>query len=140
MNTHNKSEFVLLSKLVHILEKKSYYLRFAKSLIAANNLDFSNLSDNDLIYEMFNMFIRNDEIPIYHNESAVTVEYIESEAYQKAVDKSNSQEELEFNKEKEYRFILENEVYIKIQDLKKLYANKCIVLPNSLLKEAQKQL
>lgn len=118
MPSNNKSDFILLSKLIHKLEDNSYYRTFAKTLARSTNTTDSLPPDNELVKEMFHFFIREDELQIYYNGSVVSADFIEN---------------IEVSKPLERIHIWENEIYIKVQDLKKLYANKCIVFSKSLL-------
>ena len=76
---------------------------------------------------MFFYFIKNDLLDIYYKDSIASLEMIEEKAQHRVLEDSNK------DMNKEYNSILGSEVYVNVKDLKKLYANKCIVLPNSLL-------
>jgi hypothetical protein len=136
MSSNNKSDFVLLSKLIHKLEDNDYYRVFAKTLAMTATPTCSIPPDNELVKEMFHFFIRENELQINYNGSAVSADFIESEAHRRASEKTNPIGDLELAKELERTLIWEKEVYIKVQDLKKLYANKCIVFPKSLLTDS----
>lgn len=132
MSSANNSGFILLSKLVQKLANKDYYRTYAKTLAYTENSS-KPLPPNDLlVQEMFNYFISTNQLEIHYNNSIVTTDIIESEAHNRAQEKTNSDVDLERD------LIWEKEIYIKLADLKKLYANKCIVFPNSLLREISK--
>ena len=59
---------------------------------------------------MFHYFITKKELAVYYNGSIASGEDVSKD-----------------------------DVYVMVQDLKKLYANKCIVFPSSLLKERSKK-
>lgn len=133
MVSDNKSDFILLSTLIHKLENNNYYRVFAKSLARTACSADSLPPDNELVKEMFRYFIRENELQISYNGSVVPMDFIESETHRRASEKTGLDEGLEHAKELERRLIWDKEVYIKVRDLKKLYANKCIVFPKSLL-------
>lgn len=136
MPSNKKSDFILLSKLIHKLEDNDYYRVFAKSLAMTANPTCSIPPDNELVKEMFYFFIRENELQIIYNGSVVSLDFIESEAHRRVSKKTTPIEDLELAKELERKLIWEKEVYVKVQDLKKLYANKCIVFPKSLLTDS----
>ena len=109
MPTQKDSDFILLSELIQKLEDKDYYRTYAKSLALTENADTPLPDDDKLVEQMFYYFITKNELAAYHNGSPAS--------------------------EKD---ILEEDVCVKTQDLKKLYANKCIVFPSSILKERKK--
>ena len=129
----NKSEFILLSELIHKLEDKTYYRTYAKSLLRAYKKDTDIPTDNELVKEMFAYFINNKELEICYDGNAVTPDFIDTEIDQRASKKIEKNENLEAAKKQERKLIWDNEIYIKVKDLKKLYANKCIVFPKSFL-------
>lgn len=133
MGSGNKSDLILLSTLIQKLENNNYYRVFAKSL--ARTVCSADLlpPDNELVQEMFHYFIRENELRINYNGSVVSLDFIESEIQRRASEKVSLDEGLAHVKELERRLIWGKEVYVKVQDLKKLYANKCIVFPKSLL-------
>ena len=135
MSSNRKTEYILLSDLIRKLEDNSYYRTFAKSLLRTANQVETLPPDNELIKEMFHYFIKENELKIYYNGSIVTPSFIESEANRRVSEKTNPIEDLQFEKKSEQKLIWEKEIYIKLQDLKKLYANKCIVFPKSLLSD-----
>lgn len=137
MPSSSKNEFILLSTLINILKDKTYYQVFAKSLVTSSDPAKSMLPENEFVKEMFHIFIRENELQIYYNESVISLDLIESEVCKRALQKNNSAKNLEHTKETERNLIWENEIYIKLQDLKKLYANKCIVFPKTLLRECK---
>jgi len=106
MPSNSKTDFILLSDLIQKLEDKDYYRTYAKSLALTENSSSPLPVEDKLVEEMFYYFIKNNELVVYYNGSVASGEDI-----------------------------LKDDVYIKIQDLKKLYANKCIVFPSSILKE-----
>ena len=103
-------EYILLSDLIHKLEDKDYYRVFAKTLLMTVTPEAPIPADNELVKEMFQYFIRDNQLKVEYKNSVVPLQTIEAEK----------------------NFIWEKEIYVKVKDLKKLYANKCIVLPNSL--------
>ena len=133
MSSNSKSDFILLSSLIRKLEDNSYYRTFAKTLAITANPDSSILPDNELVKEMFHFFIRENELQINYSGSVVSADFIESEAHRRAAEKTKPIGDLELAKKLERKLIWEQEVYINVQGLKKLYANKCIVFPKSLL-------
>lgn len=133
MSSNNNPDFILLSKLINILEDKTYYRVFAKSFVASSYSYNSIKPDKDFVKEMFNLFIKKNELQIYYNGAIASPDFIESEINKRALEESVSAEDLELAKELERKLIWENDVYIRIKDLKKLYANKCIVFPKTLL-------
>ena len=106
MHSKSKSDFILLSELIQKLEDKEYYRTYAKSLALTENSDNPLPIDDKLVEQMFYYFITKKELVVYHNGSMVSEDAA-----------------------------LNEDVYVKIKDLKKLYANKCIVFPSSILKE-----
>ena len=135
MSSNRKSDFILLSTLIHKLKDNDYYRVFAKTLVRATNPADSIPPDNDVVEEMFHIFIRENELNINYNGSAVSPDFVESEVHRRASENSSTIEDLDSTKKLERKLIWEKEIYIKVQDLKKLYANKCIVFPKSLLSE-----
>ncbi len=127
MTLTNKREFVLLSELVSKLENNDYYLTYAKSLALTENISNAPLQDNELISAMFSYFISIDELSVYRNEKVRHTE--------KPSKHVNPIETDDFHliKKSEFDGLQQNEVFVKVKDLKKLYANKCIVFPSSLL-------
>ena len=128
-------EYILLSTLIRKLENNDYYRVFAKSLARTACSADSLSPDNELVQEMFNYFIRENELPINYDGSAVSLDFIESEIHRRASEKAVSDEDFQHTRELERKLVWEKEISIKVQDLKKLYANKCIVFPRSLLGE-----
>jgi hypothetical protein len=110
MPSKSKSDFILLSELIQKLEDKDYYRTYAKSLALTENSSKPLPADDKLVEQMFYYFIANNELVAYLNDSVASGEDI-----------------------------LKDDVYVKTQDLKKLYANKCIVFPSSILKERPKK-
>lgn len=133
MSSNNNPDFILLSKLINILEDKTYYRVFAKSFVTSSYSGDSIKPDIDFVKEMFDLFIKKNELQIYYNGTIAPPDFIESEINKRTLEKSVSAEDLELAKELERKLIWENDVYIRIKDLKKLYANKCIVFPKNLL-------
>ena len=139
MSSNNNSGFILLSKLINILEDKTYYRVFAKSFVTSSYSGDSIKPDKDFVKEMFNLFIKKNELQIYYNGTIASPDFIETEINKRVLEKSESAEDLELAKELERKLIWENDVYIRIKDLKKLYANKCIVFPKTLLTSGDKK-
>ena len=127
MSFRDKKKYVLLSNLIKKLNENDYYRVFAKTIAMTENSGYSLPDDGDLIKEMFYYFIKNNLLDIYYNESIASLDIVREEA------KYRVSEDMNKDIEWEYDHILENDVYINVKDLKQLYANKCIVLPNSLL-------
>lgn len=136
MPSSNKFDLILLSRLIHKLKDNDYYRVFAKTLAMTANPTCPIPPDNELVKEMFHFFIRENELQINYNGSVVSPDFIESEADRRVSEKTSAIGDLELAKELERKLIWEKEVYIKVQDLKKLYANKCIVFPKSLLTDS----
>ena len=128
------SDLILLSELVKILKDKDYYRVFAKTLLMTTTPPSPIPPPEELVNEMFKYFIRDGQLPIIYKESEISSNMIEDEIDHRASEKSDSPESLELAKETERNKIWENEIYIDLQNLKRLYANKCIVFPNSLLR------
>ena len=135
MSSNNKSDFILLSKLIRKLQDNSYYRTFAKSLLRTANQVEILPPDNELVKEMFHYFIRENELKINYNVSVVSPDFIESEAHRRVSERTRPTKDIELAIKSEQEHIWEKEIYIKVQDLKKLYANKCIVFPKSLLRD-----
>lgn len=133
MSSKNKTEFIKLSKLIKVLEAKSYYRVFAKTFVTAFDDKKSDLSEKAYIKEMFILFIRQNELKIYYNESEASLEFINSEINRRSLEKISSKANIESIKELERNLIWDNEIFINANALKKLYANKCIVFPNALI-------
>ena len=128
-------EYILLSALIGKLEKIEYYRVFAKSLARTAGSADSLPPDDELVREMFHYFIKENELPIHHNGSVVSLGFVESEIHRRAVAKAVSDEDFERVRELERQLVWGKEISIKVQDLRTLYANKCIVFPKSLLAE-----
>lgn len=125
-------EFILLSELINKLRGKEYYRVFAKTLLMTVAPDQPIPPDEELVKEMFQFFIKDKQLEIHFNNTVATHTTIESEVDNRASEKFSSSENLEAAKKAERKFLWDNEIYVKVKNLKKLYANKCIVLPNSL--------
>ena len=139
MPSKNTSEFILLSELINILKGKEYYQTFAKTIAMTSNSKNTMPSDDEVVAEMFYYFIQTDLLQIYRENALVTLDSIESEVdrrIQKNTKPENSEDNL---KNTIHGDIWKNEIFINIKELKKLYANKCIVFPNSLLTELSNQ-
>lgn len=106
MSSSKIPENILLSELIHKLKDKEYYQVFAKTLLMTTAPDKPIPDDNELVKEMFQFFIKDKQLKVSFKNSVIQWDDIESE--------------------------WEDKIYVKVKDLKKLYANKCIVLPNSL--------
>lgn len=111
-------EYILLSELIQKIKDKEYYQVFAKTLLMTTAPDKPIPADNELVKEMFQFFIKDKQLKISYKDSEVQWEDIESELASGAEEQRNQ--------------IWEQEIFVKVKDLKKLYANRCIVLPNSL--------
>ncbi len=129
------SKFILLSSLVSKLEDKEYYQTYAKSLLMTNRPEIPIPSDNHLVEEMFKYFIQTNELQAYYKNSRISYDELDNEINRRALAIENNKE----NDSSVYDLIWKKEIYIKLNELKKLYANKCIVLPNSLLRECIKE-
>jgi len=133
MVSDKKTDFILLSAVIHKLENINYYRVFAKSLARTTCSAESLPPEDELVKEMFHYFIREDELQIHYGGSAASLDFIESEIHRRASEKTGPDTGLEQKKETERTLVWEEEVFVRVQDLKKLYANKCIVFPKSLL-------
>jgi len=139
MPAKNTSRFILLSELINALKDKEYYQTFAKTIAMTSNSKNPIPDDDELVAEMFRYFIQTNLLRIYHENALVDLDYIELEI-DKRVSKSIEAKDFTENTESTIRnSIWNNEVYIEIKELKKLYANKCIVFPSSLLTEFSKR-
>ena len=118
MPNNNLPEFILLSELIQKLKDKDYYRVFAKTLLMTAHPSDALPSNEDLVKEMFLYFIADNQLDIYYDNSVVSLN--------------------EISKESEQDWISNKEILVKVKDLKKLYANKCIVLPNSLFRKPHK--
>ncbi|MGH1537271.1 MAG: hypothetical protein ACRBDX_04375 [Gammaproteobacteria bacterium] len=134
MSPKNTSDFILLSRLIQNLKNEEYYQTFAKTLLMTNSPETEIPLTENLVKEMFRYFIEKENLQIYHKGSTTSLEKIKEVAHQRTLNKNKSSNEEDLI----YESIWENEIYIKTQELKKLYANRCIVLPNSLLKNLAK--
>jgi len=128
-------EFILLSKIINKLEDQDYYRTFAKSLIMTNLPEKDIPADENLVKEMFLHFIESGNLQIFFNNNPVSLEDIQAESQRRKLDNRNEIEKSTHLSADEFDLILENEIYINTQALKKLYANKCIVFPSSLLRD-----
>lgn len=135
MTSGKTPEYILLSALIGKLENNDYYRVFAKSLARTARPAGSLPPDDELVREMFHYFIKENELPIHYQGSVASLDFVESEIHRRAAAKAVSGEDLERTRELEGKLVWEKEVSIRVQDLKKLYANKCIVFPKSLLAE-----
>jgi|GEM_PF-3225539 len=133
MSSNKIPEYVLLSNVIRKLRDKDYYRTFAKTLIMTNLPDRAIPSDENLVKEMFQHFIENNNLQIYFNQSEATTKDLQEEAERRVLEKTSNHDHNGLTTDNELESIWENEVYINVKGLKKLYANKCIVFPNSLL-------
>ena len=131
MSTKINSDFILLSKLIKKIEDQEYYQTYAKSLLMTNRPNIPTPPDNKLVEEMFLYFIQMNNLKIYYKGSEISLSDFEDEINKRRTTANSSIENKEFTRSAMW----ENEIYIKATELKKLYANKCIVIPNSLLRE-----
>lgn len=132
MQNNKIPEFILLSELINKLRDKEYYRVFAKTLLMTAAPDQPIPPDSELVKEMFQFFIKDNQLEIHFDNSAASLDVIEAEVNNRASEKTSSPENIEAAKETERNLLWDNEIYVKVKNLKKLYANKCIVLPNSL--------
>jgi hypothetical protein len=135
MPSKNTSNFILLSELINVLKDKEYYQTFAKTIAMTSNSKNPMPPDDELIAEMFRYFIKTNLLGIYHENTLVALDYIESEIDRRVLKEVEPKDRLDIIKSTINDIIWKNEVYIDVKELKKLYANKCIVFPNSLIKE-----
>ena len=135
MTSAKTPEFILLSTLISKLENNEYYRVFAKSLARTAGSADSLPPDDELVREMFHYFIKESELPVHYDGSAVSLDFVESEIHRRVVARAVSDEGFEHARELERQLVWEKEISIRVQDLRKLYANKCIVFPKSLLVE-----
>ena len=133
MPAKNKTDFILLSELIHTLKDREYYRVFAKTIAMTANPAYLIPPDDELVKEMFHFFIRENELRISYNGCVVAPEFIDEEASRRVSGKDAATADVILAQELEQTCIWEKEIYVKVQDLKRLYANKCIVFPNSLL-------
>ena len=127
------SDFILLSTIISKLENNNYYRVFAKSLARTATAAESLPPDDQLVREMFYHFIRENELQIHYRGCVVSLEKIESETCSRALENSGADTDIKQEEKRVRDLVWKNEIYIKVSDLKKLYANKCIVFPKSLL-------
>lgn len=135
MTSGKAPEYILLSTLIRKLENNDYYRVFAKSLARTACPAGSLPPDDELVKEMFHYFIKENELPISYEGSVASLDFVESEIHRRAAAKAVPNEDLERTRELERKLVWEKEISVRVQDLKKLYANKCIVFPKSLLAE-----
>lgn len=127
------SDFILLSTIISKLENNNYYRVFAKSLARTAAAAESLPPDDQLVREMFYYFIRENELQVHYRGFAVSPGEIESEICSRALENSGPDTDVKQEEKRIRDLVWKNEIYIKVSDLKKLYANKCIVFPKSLL-------
>ena len=125
-------EFILLSELINKLRDKEYYRVFAKTLLMTVTPDQPIPADKELVKEMFLFFIKDKQLEIHFNNTVAPFDTIEAEINNRVSKKTCSSENIEATKEIERNLLWDKEIYVEVKNLKKLYANKCIVLPNSL--------
>lgn len=135
MSTNNFPDFILLSKIINRLKDNDYYRTFAKTLIMTNLPETKVPADEDLVKVMFHHFIQTDNLQIYLNDKAISPIDVQLEAERRMVEENAPSDKLIDLSEHQLEKLWENEIYINTKGLKKLYANKCIVFPNSLLKD-----
>jgi len=139
MPSKNASNFILLSELINVLKDKEYYQTFAKTIAMTSNSKNPMPPDDELVAEMFRYFIQTNLLCIYHENALVSLDYIESEIDKRVLKEAAPKDCIDIAKNTISDSIWKNEVYIETKELKKLYANKCIVFPNSLIKELSEQ-
>lgn len=139
MPSHYSSEFVLLSTLIAVLKDKEYYRTFAKTIAMTSNSEKPMPTDDELVSEMFHYFIQTNLLQIYYNNELVTLDSVEFEVDRRASKCIEESDCVNNSKNLIRNHIWNDEIYINIDELKKLYANKCIVFSNTLLKELHEQ-
>ena len=130
MNSIEPSKnYISLGKLINRLSEIEYYQTFAKTLLMATDAIPSDSDNNNYVKHMFHYFIDNENLDVYANNQIIDKNKFNS--FQEFLDQSNTEQEanaqLDWNKD----------IYIDLNDLKKLYANKCIVFPVALIRELQ---
>jgi len=126
MNDIKKSKkYVLLSKLIKKLNEIDYYQTFAKTLLVTTNSIPKDSNNTNYVEYMFHYFIDNENLNIYYNNKEFNTENFKK--FSEFLSINFSPPNTDWGKE----------IYINLNDLKKLYANKCIVFPVSLIKEIQ---
>ncbi len=123
MTSSKLPEFILLSELIEKLKDKEYYRTFAKTLLMTVMPENPVPGDDQLVKEMFLYFINDKQLKIYSQGIEVEFEDIDN------VFAALGNESATISAQMVNR---DNDIFVKVKDLKKLYANKCIVLPNSL--------
>lgn len=119
-NTDSSKNYISLSKLINRLSEIEYYQTFAKTLLTTTDSMPSNTDKNNYVEHMFNYFIDNENLDIYENNQVIDKSMINS--FQEYLLKKNNANQ---------------DISINLNDLKKLYANKCIVFPVALIRELQ---
>lgn len=116
-------EFILLFELVEKLKDKEYYCTFAKTLLMSVRPDNPVPDDDQLVKEMFLYFIDDKQLKIYNRGSEVQLKDVGDLLPDQTSSATNDHKA---------KLHWDSDIFVKVIDLKKLYANKCIVLPNSL--------
>jgi len=135
MPAKNTPEFILLSEIINKLKNEDYYRTFAKTLIMTNLPEKTVPNENNLVKEMFFYFIESDNLQIYFQDSEIHPDALPKIAEQRINKNIANEDQISNLIKSEEDQIWDNEIYINVKGLKKLYANKCIVFPNSLLKD-----
>ena len=117
MPANTLPEYIRLSELIEKIKDKEYYCVFAKTLLMTVAPDNPIPKDEELVKEMFLYFIEDQQLEAYRQEVEIEPKIVK----EAAMSTTN----------------WDNDVFVKVKDLKKLYANKCIVLPNSLFLNKQ---
>ena len=120
MSIESSTEYIRLSKLIQKLKDQEYYRTYAKSLLMTNRPEIKAPEDDLLIEEMFLFFIQNEDLKIYTDSLGSFSQY----------DDINNLKFISDHKD---------ELFVEPKELKKLYANKCIVLSNALIKECAEE-
>ena len=128
-STEQSKNYISLGKLINRLSEIEYYQTFAKTLLMTTDTIPSDPDNKNYVKHMFHYFIDNENLDVYANNQIIDKNKFNS--FQEFLDQCNTEQEanaqLDWNKE----------VYIDLNDLKKLYANKCIVFPVALIRELQ---
>lgn len=123
MSSSKLPEYILLSELIKKIKDKEYYCVFAKTLLMTVMPDTPIPKDDQLVKEMFIYFIKDKQLKIYSHDIEVNLEDIDN-VYPEQINATTATRDNKIN--------WDSDIFVKVKDLKKLYANKCIVLPNSL--------
>ncbi len=125
-DTEVSRNFILLSKLINRLSEIEYYQTFAKTLLVTTNNKPKDSNKAKNVEYMFHYFIDNELLNIYHENKIIDTNSFNT--FEDLISTDANKEILNWKEQ----------IYINLNDLKILYANKCIVFPVSLIKEIQK--